>query len=256
MSDALRSRAEVMKLATLLHREPSELEYLELLAPEDLRLLREQVMDMLFTAHDATMQRLAAASKLLPVGLVATLGQHAFGPTLSARICALLDPARALEVAAKLPYSFLADVAVEIDPRRTSDVIAGIPVDRVAEITTELTRRGEYVTMGRFVGHLGDDALAAAVATIDDATLLRTAFVLEQRDRLDALAELVGEERLVALIDTAEREDLWPEVIDLLSRLDQERLAEGLARMDAERRGLVAARARESGLVDWPAPTG
>jgi hypothetical protein len=252
MNSALRSRAEVMKLARLLRREPEQLEYLEAVPAEDLRLFREQVTDMLFTAHDGTFERLAAASKLLPVGLVAGLAQHAFGPMLSARISGLLDPNRAVDVAAKLPPEFLAEIAVDIDPRRASGVIAGMPADQVVSITRELTRRGEYVTMGRFVGHLGDEALRASIATLDDATLVRTAFVLEERERLDALADLVGEDRIAGLAEVAEREGLWPEALDLLMHLDPERVAEGLSRMAPERRELVLERAREEGL-DLPA---
>ena len=92
MNGELRSRAEVLKLARLLRRQPEQLVYLEHVAHDDLRALREQVTDMLFAAHDATLRRLAASSKLLPVGLVAMLAQHAFGPVLSARIAGLLDP--------------------------------------------------------------------------------------------------------------------------------------------------------------------
>ena len=248
MSEALRSRAEVMKLARLLRREPDQLAYLGRLAPEDLRVLREQVTDMLFEAHDGTLRRLAAASRLLPVGLVAMLGQHAFGAMLSARISGLLDPARAVDIAAKMPPDFLADIAVELDPRPASDVIARMPAERIAEITRELMRRGECVTMGRFVGHLGNVALRSSVAEIDDATLLRTAFVLEDRDRIDALADLVGEDRIARLADVAEREGLWPEALDLLMNLDRERVAEGLARMEPERRELVERQAREQGV--------
>jgi hypothetical protein len=244
----LRSKAEVIKLARLLNRDPERLGYLERLDPDDIRRLREQVTDMLFEAHDATLRRLAASSKLLPVGVVAMLGQHAFGPMLSARISGLLDPDRAVEIAAKLPTEFLADIAVELDPRRARNVIAGMPAEQVAAVTRELTRRGEYVTMGRFVGHLGDEALQESVAEIDDATLLRTAFVLEERDRIDALAALVGEERIARLADIAEREQLWPEALDLLMHLDGERVAEGLARGDPERRKLVERRARELGV--------
>jgi hypothetical protein len=248
MTDALRSKAEVMKLARILNREPEQLGYMELLAPDELRKLREQITDMLFEAHDHTLTRLAASSKLLPVGLVAMIGQHAFGPVLSARISGLLDPDRAVDIAAKLPTDFLADIAVELDPRRASDVIAGMPADRVREVTRELSRRGEYVTMGRFVGHLGDRALREAVAEIDDATLLRTAFVLEERDRIDALADMVGEDRIAGLAEVAERDELWPEALDLLMHLDSERVAEGLARMDRKRRELVERRAHEQGV--------
>ena len=248
MSDTLRSRAEVMKLARLLDREPEQLAYLQLLAPDDIRELREQVTDMLFEAHDQTLKRLAASSKLLPVGIVAMIGQHAFGPMLSARISGLLDPDRAVDIAAKMPTEFLADIAVELDPRRARDVIAGMPADRIGEVTRELTGRGEYVTMGRFVGHLGDDALRESVTTIDDATLLRTAFVLEERDRIDTLVDLVGEERIARLAEVAEREELWPEALDLLMHLDPERVAEGLARSEPEHRELVERRAREHGV--------
>lgn len=243
----MRSRAEVIKLARLLRREPEQLAYLERLDPPDIKLLREQVTDMLFEAHDATLQRLAAASRLLPVGLVAMLAQHAFGAMLSARVSGLLDPERAEEIAARLPAEFLADIAVELDPRRASDVIARIPVAQIVEVTRELTRRGEYVTMGRFVGHLGNDALRASVAENDDVTLLRTAFVLEERDRLDALADMVGEERIAGLTEVAERDGLWAEAIDLLTHLDSERVAAGLARLPPKRLELVERRAREQG---------
>jgi hypothetical protein len=241
-----------MKLARLLRREPEQLEYLEAVPAEDLRLFRDQVTDMLFTAHDGTFERLAAASKLLPAGLVAALAQHAFGPMLSARISGRLGPSRAVDVAAKLPPEFLAEIAVDIDPRRASDVIAGMPSDQVVSITRELTRRGEYVTMGRFVGHLGNEALRASIATLDDATLVRTAFVLEERERLDALADLVGEDRIAGLAEVAEREGLWPEALDLLMHLEAERVAEGLSRLEPERRELLDRRALEHG-VELPA---
>jgi hypothetical protein len=248
----LRSRAEVLKLARLLGREPEQLEYLELVSPTDLRALREQVTDMLFDAHDATLRRLAAASRLLPTGLVATLGEHAFGPVLSARMAALLDPERAVDMAEKFSTEFLAEIAIHVDPRRASDVIARMPPEQIEKVTAELVRRGEYVTMGRFVGHLSEPALRASVKELDDATMLRTAFVLEDRNRLDALAELVGEDRIRGLAEVAERDGLWPEAIDLLMNLDRERVAEGLARLDPDRRELVLQRAREQG-ADLPA---
>ncbi|HEY1593436.1 MAG TPA: hypothetical protein VGF81_16680 [Solirubrobacteraceae bacterium] len=247
-SQELRSRAEVAKLARLLGRDPGELEYLEQVAPDDLATLREQTTEMLFAAHDATFKRLATSSKLLPTGLVSMLAQHAFGPVLSARIAGLLDPRRAVDIAAKLPVDFLADIAVELDPRRASDVIAGMPPEHVLKVTRVLVARGEYVTMGRFVGHLGDGARDAAITDLDDATLLRTAFVLEDRDRIDALAELVGEDRIASLAEVAEREQLWPEALDLLTNLDHKRVADGLGRMDPEDRELVELRAREQGV--------
>jgi hypothetical protein len=69
----------------------------------------------------------------------------------------MLETDKAVEVAAKLPPPFLADVAVELDPRRASDLIAKIAPALIGQVTGELVARREYVTMGRFVGHLGDD---------------------------------------------------------------------------------------------------
>lgn len=189
-------RAEILKVARLLGRDPEQLSYLERVPVEDLRELREQVTDVLFTAHGGALGRMAAASRLLPAGLVASLGESTFGPALSARIAGLLEPERAVEVAARMPAEFLAEVAIELDPRRASAVIAGIPPSTIGQITGELARRKEYVTMGRFVGHLSDDALLAAVSALDDEALSETALVTEAPPGDDRLWRALEERRL------------------------------------------------------------
>jgi hypothetical protein len=248
----LQSRPEILKLARLLHRDPDSLSYLEALPVDDVRRLREQVTDVLFSANHKTFARLAAASKLLPAALNATIAQRAFGPVLAARITGQLEPSRAVDVAERLPPSFLADVATDLDPRRASDVIARIPPQQVAAITRELVRRDEYVTMGRFIGHLSDAAAAAALEATDDRALLRTGYVLEQKSRLEQVAELLGPERLEGVIDTARANDLWPEALDLLAHLNtdrQRRLIEQAVRRDAVLESLVQA-AERHGMWD------
>jgi hypothetical protein len=226
VSDALQSQAEILKLARLLHRDPEELAYLGEIPSADLRRLRDQITDVLFDAQSHALGRLAAASKLLPVGVTATIGQRAFGPVLSARIAGLLDPGRAVEIADRMPIPFLADVANELDPRRARDVISRIPPERIAQISDELLNRGEYVTMGRFVGELPDGAVLAAVSAMDDAALLRVAFVLESKEGLDDLVAMLPPDRLDSVIDAAGREQLWVEALDLLANLAPERRAE------------------------------
>jgi hypothetical protein len=189
-------QAEITKLARLVHCEPERLSYLEQIGLEDLRSLREQVTERLFTEHDAVLRRLAAASRLLPVSLVAGLAQHTFGPLLAARVAGLLEPERANQVGAQLPIGFLADLAIELDPRRATQVISRIPPQRISEITAELARRGEYVTMGRFVGHLDDPALAAALAALNDEDLVQTLVVMEERPDVERLARLTDRERV------------------------------------------------------------
>ena len=115
----------------------------------------------------------------------------------------VVEAARAVDIAGRLSPSFLADVAVELDPRRASAVIAAYRTGRIALVTRELLAREEYVTMGRFVGHLNDEAILAALHEMDDGELLRVAFVMEDKQRLDRLVELLPEPR--ARRDRAER---------------------------------------------------
>lgn len=221
MSAPLAARAEVLKLGRVLRRDPEQLAYLEVLEASDLRALREQVTGMLFSSHQATFSRLAAASRLLPMRVVATIGERAFGAVLAARITGELDPERAVELAQAMPTEFIADVAVELDPRRAGAVIARIPPERIGEISRELIRREEYVTMGRFVGHLQDGAIRAALAELDDRSLLQVAFVLESKEGLEDLVALLPDSRRESLIATAARHGMWEEALDLLGHLSE-----------------------------------
>jgi hypothetical protein len=218
-ADLLQAHAEVLKLARILGRDPDTLAYLERLPPEDLRQLRDNVTEALYDAHVGSLGRLAAASRLLPAGLTATIGQRAFGPLLSARLAGMLETDKAVEVAAKLPPPFLADVAVELDPRRASDLIAKIAPALIGQVTAELTARREYVTMGRFVGHLSDDSVDAAMARMDDEAVLQVAFVLEDRGQLSRLLGRLPKGRSAGIIDAAAREGLWLEALDLLNHI-------------------------------------
>ena len=194
------TRAEVMKLARLLGREPADLAYLERLPPADLRRLREAVTALLYDADAAVLGRMAAAGRVLPTSLVANLAQRAFGPLISARLAGRLDLARAVDVAGKLPPDFLADVAGELDPRRATDLLAGLSPELIGEVTRELARRQDYVTMGGFVAHLGPDALVAALHQMDDDALLQVALVTEDSERLDGLEATLGDPDLQARI--------------------------------------------------------
>jgi hypothetical protein len=95
------------------------------------------------------------------------------------------------------------------------------PVKKIAEVARELVDRGEYVIMGRFVGHLSDRALLACISQTDEASLLRIAFVLEGKERLDHVLSMLSRERLERVIEIAGSEQLWPEVLDLLAQVDE-----------------------------------
>lgn len=222
MSEALEVRAELMKLGRLLRSESSqELDYLEPLTAAELRELREQVTDVLFNAHAGAVGRLVTASRMLPVSVVAQIGERVFGPTLSARVAGRLDPDRAVEMAEKLPVPFLADIAIELDPRRASEVIAKIPPDRIAAITSELTAREEYVAMGRFVGYLPSASIRAAVQAMDPRALINVAFVLENKARLPEVVDQLEPGRLEEMIRLAANSDLAAEALGLLDYLTE-----------------------------------
>jgi hypothetical protein len=229
MSEALAIRSEILKLARLLERDPESLSYLEQVPAEDIRAVRELATERMFDAGGGVLSRIALASKVIPIGLMATLTQRTFGPMLTARIAGEVDPSRAVEVAAKLPPPFLADVAIELDPRRAETMIGQLPATLLSTVTAELIRRGEYVTLGRFVGHITPDALRAALESMTNSDLLAVAFVLEDKSALDGLVDELALERLEGVLAAAAGEGQWPEALDLFANLSGER-AELIAR--------------------------
>ena len=248
MKGGLNVGVEMLKLARMLGCEPDELDYLGQLDAQVVRDLREQVTGVLFDGDRHMLQRVASASKLLPTKLTATIGESVFGPLLCARLTGVLDPHRAVEIAARLPADFLADVAEHLDPRRASRVIAELPARQIAEIARELVRREQYITMGNVVGHLSKAATVAALEVVDDQALLRTAYVVESKGSLGSLVALIPEERLETIIRTASEADLWPEALDVMGHVSDRQRGEladiAAAQEDDVLEGLVRAAQR------------
>ena len=226
MSETLERGAEITKLARLLGAEPKELGYLDEVPATALRTLREQVTDRLFAGDAGRLRRVAAASKLVPVPLTVKIAQIAFGPLLCAATAGLLDPPHAVKVASRCPTDFLADITVHLDPRRAPEVIAAVPTPLVVAVAKALLARDEHVTMGRFVSYLRPETLRAAVAEIpDDADILRVAFVMEGKEKLDEIVD-VARDRLPGLVRTAQEQRLWAEALDLIGHLSLDNLAQ------------------------------
>lgn len=226
MTEQLERGAEITKLARLLDVAPKELAYLEDVPAGALAEFREQVTDRLFSGDAARLKRVAASSKLLPIPLTVKIAQLAFGPMLCAATSGLIEPDRAAKISARVPIPFLGDIATMMDPRRASDVIAAVPAHVVAQVGRHLIDRDEHVTMGRFVSFLPRETLRAALEQIpDDAALLRVAFVIEGKDRLDELLD-VARDRILGLIRAAYEHDMWGEALDLISNLNLANRAE------------------------------
>ncbi len=235
MSERLEGRAEVVKLARLLEVDEDELAFLERLPATDLRAFRESATERLFASGAKRLERLGAAAKLLPSGLAATIAQRAFGPLLCARAAGNVETDKAIDVAKRLPPDFLADVTVALDPRRVAAIIAEVPEELVVPVAHELGRRREHVTMGRFLAYVPDHAITAAMGVLSDEAMLRTAFVLEHKERLDHAVGLLPPDRLPGVLRVASELELWPEALDLLDHLSEERrgpIADVLAEQD------------------------
>ncbi|MEU7789178.1 MULTISPECIES: hypothetical protein [unclassified Amycolatopsis] len=218
------SRAEILKLARVLDVEPARLDYLARVDADDLKAFRGQVTDTLFDANSAVLQRMALAARLLPGAVLAKIAEKVFGPLLCARIAGLVDVSRGVDVAKRLHPRFLAEVAAELDPRRASAIISRIPLDTVLAVAAELARREDWITLGRFVGHLPDPTVRQALERIDDPGLLRIAFVLDDKGRIDHVVGLLPAHRLGRLITAAGTdEDLRDPALDLLTHLSAER---------------------------------
>lgn len=235
----LQQHAEVLKLARVLDLPAERLEYLEKLDPLAIRALREQASASLFGAEQGVFQRIAGASKQIPAGLSAVLAERAFGSLLCARLTGLLPPDRAVDIARRLHTGFLADVCLQLDPRSSQNVLRAMPSDRIAEVAGELARRGEYITMGRFVDTISDQAIHATAQALDDEALLRIGLFVENDARLSAIMEDLPRERLQGIVRAAVEGDetLWQEAIALIQRLDEDlrrRMADLAAEMEEE----------------------
>ena len=213
---------ELVKLARVLDLEPDVLAQLALDA-SNLRAVREALSASLFDASRPTLARVAKASKLLPNGTAARVGEHVFGPLLCARIVGLLAPDHAIDLTLRMPDGFLADTSAQLDPRQAEQLVRAIPPDRVVAIAGLLVARSDFVTLARFVDYLATDTIAAVIASIpDELALLHIATFVESKSRLAELIGLIPQDRLRAMIAAvgAAPCELWLEALALASQLD------------------------------------
>ena len=213
------AEAEVLRLARLLDVDVATLGFLEGIEAGELRELRRLATDALFDADSATLARLAAAGKLLPTGLVAAISERAFGPLLAARVTSYMDPGRAADVGKHLDPTFLADICVQLDPRSAKKIIPRMELETVLAVTEELLERGDFVTLGRFVGTMPHDALGDVLEITEDDELLRICAVAESAAGIDEIFEMLSDERLEDIRRVAAGKGLKGEALVLRDRL-------------------------------------
>lgn len=219
---SLTHQAELIKLARILGGKPEQLQSLDKLDVAALRELRERISASLFDADRHLFQRVAAATKLVPVGVAALIAEKALGPLLCARVAGSLPTDRAIDIAKRQRTDFLAEVCLQIDPRQVRDLIAGMPVQQSVDTAIELARRREYITMGRFVDSLPEPSMRAILkALTDDEALLRIGFFVEDPSQLSAVIDMLPKQRLHHMIELAVQRgaELWPEALALINAI-------------------------------------
>ena len=149
-SRALDAGAERRKLAHVLGVDPDRLGMLESVPADQVKQLRGQVTEALFQADKHYFTRVATLSKTVPVAVSAKVTELALPPLLAARTAELLEPAKAMELVARLSDRYVADVSAVLDPARSPQLIAAIAPKRISKISTELARREEWVVIGGF----------------------------------------------------------------------------------------------------------
>lgn len=247
MTGSIAHRAEVQRLARVLGVTPDELDFLTAAPTESLAELRAHVLDRLLERSRSEFERAVRLAQHIPRGLAAKLTEHALGPVLGGRTAALISAEMAADLAARLPAPFLAEIAVHVDLRHVGPLVGGIPTHTLGGAGTVLREREEWIVLAAFVGHVPATKLASLLDLFDGEALLRAGFVIEDVTRLDAVVELLPDQRLDDLLAAAHAHGIWPEAIALVSHLGEaqgDRIIAAIDRLEDEPRDELAAKLR------------
>lgn len=219
----LASRAELEKLALLTGSAAGDLAWLDRMPSEALRQLRIALLERYARQQRRTIRRLAAIACWLPAWLIVLLARWLFGAALTARIAGEMPAPKAAAITQRLDPAFMAEVAAWLDPRRARELIRLVTIDRIIAVAQGMLARRDYVTMGRFVEFLGDDAVRAVADTIvDEGELLEIVFHVESKNRLDHLVRMLPPDRVragILLVLDPSRRPLWPKILSLVTHV-------------------------------------
>lgn len=214
----LAARAEVDKLSRALDLDPLRLAPLRELPAEDLRALRQALDERLHAIDMRLFRNVARLLRWIPIWFAGWIARL-FGPLLTASVAGEMPARRAARMAQGLPPPFLAEVCRYLDPRCARDLILALPIPAIVEVAMELIQRRDWMTTGHFVDALSDEAIRAVLDRVhDDEVLLRIAYYVESRDRLDHVVRLLPRERLrqTILLAVDPKREVLTEVVSLI----------------------------------------
>lgn len=209
---------EVEKLAHVLKITPDKIQFLKHLSLDDFRSLNQSISDRLLTDSSDVWSKLAGVAKFMPNFINAQVAKSLLGPNITANLTYHVDVKQAVSIAKSLNIEFLAQVAENLVPARAQHIIAAFPMDVLVGLTRILTRDKKYFTMGAFVDYMDKDKILALSREIPDTeSLLRVALYTQNKAHVATLTDGYSDEKIIDMVETAQRKDLWPSVIGLLA---------------------------------------
>lgn len=257
MARDLATVAELSKLARALGTTPDRVMFAASLGHEDIRLLRERVVDALYDEHRAAFRRVAAITRMLPTPVNVRIALRAFSPMLAARVAGEMPPERAAELVNRMPVEYLAEACVHLDPRRAAPLVRRVEPDRAVAVVIELVARGEFITLGRLLDAATEHIVRDVAATVPDEALLRIGFYAESAAQVTTAVALLPPDRLRGVVRTALTgpAELRSAGLSLIGRLTDPilrgRLAEYAAEADDEAlTGMLTTAIEDGALVE------
>ncbi|MFC5731278.1 MULTISPECIES: hypothetical protein [Nocardioides] len=203
----LAARIEVEKLTAALGVTGDELMFLTASSPDEIRSLTGAVRTAIAERNAGRVQRVAGLTGMVPTSIASKVAQHAFGPRLSARVAAVIEPADAAKLAGHLPAPFLAQVAARLDPERVEGLIRGLPDQLLVDVGRQILADGEHAALGRLVAVVSTEVATRVVENATADELLRVALYADDPAQLEAVIDELSDERLQGVLTAAEQLD-------------------------------------------------
>ncbi len=229
---------EVEKLSHVLRVTPDKIQYLKNLTLEEFQSLSGAINDRLLTDSSQVWAKLAGVAKFMPNFINAQVAKSLLGPNITANLTYHVDLKQAVSIASSLNIDFLAEVAENLVPARAKHIIEAFPMDLLVKLTRVLTREQKYFTMGAFVDYMDHEKIIALSREIPDSeSLLRVGLYTQNKAHVAKLADSFSDDKVIDMIETAQRKDLWPSLIGLLAHFTDEqnqRLASLVGRVSVD----------------------
>lgn len=229
---------EIEKLAHVLRVTPDKIQFLKNLQLDEFRSLNQSISDRLLTDSSDVWARLAGVAKFMPNFINAQVAKSLLGPNITANLTYHVDVKQAVSIAGSLNIEFLAQVAENLVPARAKHIIEAFPMDIMVKLTRILTRDKKYFTMGAFVDYMDREKILALSREIPDTeSLLRVGLYTQNKEHVAKLADGFSDEKVIDMIETAQRKDLWPSLIGLLAHFQEyqhQRLASLVGRVSVD----------------------